>query len=236
MMQTSIMARHFACGAHMAIGHKRKYTGECYTVHLKEVVEILWLAGYREENILSAAWLHDVVEDTAVTHFDIERYFGPQIAALVIGLTDVSRPEDGNRAVRKAIDRRALSMASPEVQTIKYADIISNTRSIVKHDPKFAEVYLKENQELLMVMNRGDARLYVAAQALVFDMDPIDAHPSDAELLNYGYAPGDYYGKCNQCGIQHMKAKHAFICKPCAAKNFIEVQVSLRRKEANYGR
>lgn len=67
-------------------------------------------------------------------------------------LTDVSRPEDGNRAARKKLDREHLAKATPEVKTIKLADLIHNTESIVAHDPKFAEVYLEEKRALLSVL------------------------------------------------------------------------------------
>ena len=83
----------------------------------------------------AAALLHDTVEDTATTSQDIMQEFGPSIARLVIDLTDISKPEDGNRATRKAMDRDKLSMASAEAQTIKYADLISNGKDIAKNDP-----------------------------------------------------------------------------------------------------
>ena len=130
-------ARAFAAKAHE--GQVRKYTGEPYIVHPVEVMEIVSTVTDDEE-MLVAALLHDVVEDTAVTVEDLRAQFGDRVATLVDELTDKSRPEDGNRKARKAIDRAALAEASAAAQTIKLADMISNTRSIVEHDPKFAEV------------------------------------------------------------------------------------------------
>ena len=46
------------------------------------------------------------------------------MAYLVDCLTDVSKPSDGNRAVRKEIDRQHLAKASPKAKTIKLADLI----------------------------------------------------------------------------------------------------------------
>ena len=54
--------------------------------------------------MICAAYLHDVVEDTDVTIDEIEREFGDTVANLVYWLTDISKPEDGNRAARKEID------------------------------------------------------------------------------------------------------------------------------------
>lgn len=66
-----------------------------------------------------------------------------------------SVPEDGNRATRKKIDRDRLAQAPAEVQTIKCCDLISNTRSIVAYGGDFAEVYLKEKNELIQVMTKA---------------------------------------------------------------------------------
>lgn len=138
--------------AHGAIGQKRKYTGEPYIVHPAEVVQILKNAGVTDPNMLAAAWLHDVVEDTRLDQRDLVQVFGPVVAILVGQLTDVSTLSDGNRVRRKELDRRHTELAHPEAKTVKLADLISNTRSIVQHDPNFARVYLKEKALLLEVL------------------------------------------------------------------------------------
>ena len=107
--------------------------------------------------MVAAAWLHDTVEDTPATFEEIEREFGADVAALVKELTDVSRPGDGNRAARKAIDREHTAAASPRAKTIKLADIIDNCEDICRHDPKFGRVYLGEARALLAVLAEGDA-------------------------------------------------------------------------------
>lgn len=138
--------------AHGATGQKRKYTDEPYIVHPAEVVQILKTAGVTDPNMLAAAWLHDVIEDTAVTRQDVLSVFGPVVMTLVWQLTDVSTREDGNRAARKELDRFHTEQAHPEAKSVKLADLISNTRSIVTHDPRFAAVYLKEKTLLLEVL------------------------------------------------------------------------------------
>ena len=162
-------ARIFATAAHAAVAQLRKYTGEPYWVHPAEVVSIVMTVPHTDA-MLAAAWLHDVVEDTGVTIETIRAEFGQEVAELVGWLTDVSRPDQGNRAVRKAIDRAHSAAAPAEAQTIKYADLISNTRSIAEHDPDFAKTYLKEKQLLLEVMTKGDPELYKQAQASCMDL------------------------------------------------------------------
>ena len=156
-------ARDYASYAHARIKHKRKYTGQPYQVHLKSVVQILGQVT-DDENMLAAAWLHDAVEDTEATHHQIEEQFGQDVASLVYQLTDISRPGDGNRAYRKALDRAHLAEASERAQTIKLADLIDNTRDICKHDQKFARVYVQEVAALLEVLQDGDRRLMTQAQ------------------------------------------------------------------------
>ena len=144
-----MLARTFASRAHR--GQVRKYTGEPYINHPVEVADIVRRHNGSPE-MIAAALLHDVVEDTDVTLDDIRSEFGESVANLVADLTDVSRPEDGNRATRKAMDREHTAQASAAAMVIKAADLISNTSSIVEHDPSFARVYLKEKRALLDVM------------------------------------------------------------------------------------
>ena len=146
-------------------GQVRKYTGEPYIYHPIAVAEIVTSVGHTDE-MVAAALLHDVVEDTDATLDDVEREFGPEVAALVEMVTDVSRPEDGNRAARKAIDRDHLAKASYEAKTIKLADLIHNTQSIGIHDPKFARTYLAEKRALLEVLGDGDFVLFQQASEI----------------------------------------------------------------------
>jgi len=160
-------AYNFCIAAHCAVGQKRKYTGEDYYHHPIEVANLIQEhAAYRTEEMVSAALLHDVVEDTQVPLSIIVQQFGTVVASYVEQLTDVSKPEDGNRAQRKAIDRAHTALASPQAKTIKLADLISNSRSIVERDPTFAVTYLAEKRLLLEVLKEGDPTLYQMAYDL----------------------------------------------------------------------
>lgn len=147
----------FATAAHE--GQVRKYTGEPYIKHPIEVMNIVRTVPHTE-NMLAAALLHDVVEDCGVELSEIFDIFGARIAAYVDDLTDESKPEDGNRATRKEIDRNHTEVALKDSKTIKLADLISNTKSICEHDKEFAKVYVKEKQLLLEVLTEGDPALY----------------------------------------------------------------------------
>ena len=159
-------AKAFATLAHE--GQVRKYTGVPYIVHPIEVMEIVRTVKH-DDTMLAAALLHDVVEDTDCTLDDIHAEFGENVASLVASLTDVSKPEDGNRKTRKAKDRANIGAGSPAAQTVKLADLISNSLDIAKNDPGFAKIYMAESLQLLGVLISGDKTLFVRALKLVVD-------------------------------------------------------------------
>lgn len=162
MSDLAYRAMVFARDKHQ--GHKRKYTGNPYADHLAEVAGIVASVRPSDQEAIAAAWLHDCVEDQGVSLDTLIEEFGSTVARGVMFLSDM---EQGNRAERKAASRARLAIAPHWVQTIKCADLISNTSSIVQHDPKFAAIYLEEKRLLLAVLTRADERLLemVRAQA-----------------------------------------------------------------------
>jgi hypothetical protein len=155
-------AKQFATTAHKRIDHLRKYNNQPYTVHLSSVANIV-ASVTSDKEMIAAAWLHDVVEDTPATLYDVEKEFGRSVAELVENLTDISKPGDGNRQLRKAIDKQHISRATARAKTIKLADLIDNANDICKHDAEFALVYLQEMNALLEVLDEGDTALYKRA-------------------------------------------------------------------------
>lgn len=155
-------AQDLAINAHESIGHLRKYTCDPYWYHCAEVADILAKVGCDEE-VIAAGWLHDTLEDTDLTAKEIQDKCGAQVLNLVREVTDVSKPEDGNRAVRKAKDRNHVAKASSDGKTIKLADLISNTSSIVMYDPGFAKIYMQEKALLLTVLVQGNQELWYRA-------------------------------------------------------------------------
>lgn len=167
-MSLPFMAMEFAREVHK--DQVRKYTANPYVDHLAEVAGIVAAVsaegGFHNAvgagTMVAVAWLHDCVEDQGVTVGKLEELFGASVAQAVQLLSDT---ETGNRAVRKAASRLRLSGAPGWVQTIKVADLISNTSSIVMHDPTFAKVYLEEKRLLLDVLTKADPRLIEIARA-----------------------------------------------------------------------
>lgn len=162
--EAMIFARH----VHRA--QQRKYTGNPYFDHLAEVAGIVsTIASDAQDDpfidsecMIAVAWLHDAIEDQGITAYDLARKFGLVVSAGVSALSDM---EQGNRAERKAASRIRLAAAPGWVQSIKCADLISNTSSIVRHDPKFAVTYLEEKRLLLDALTKADPRLLAMARA-----------------------------------------------------------------------
>ena len=156
----------FATEAHAEVGQVRKYTGDPYIVHPLRVMYTVQSVT-QDLEVIAASVMHDVIEDTLRKKADIVRHFGTRIANLVDEVTDVSKPEDGNREQRKKLDREHVACASADGQTIKLADLIDNGEDIMANDPKFGRVYIREKILLLEVLGRGDRRLFERAVAQV---------------------------------------------------------------------
>lgn len=161
-------ALEFASRAHAAVNQLRRYTNDPYIVH---PIAVATIVASRPHTVamIQAALLHDVVEDTNVLLEAISQEFGVVVAGMVSELTDTSKPTDGNRAVRKAIDLRHTAHARPESKTVKLADLLDNTKTIVAHDANFAITYMTEKRRLLDVLTEGDAVLWQQAKAIVDD-------------------------------------------------------------------
>lgn len=154
----------FATAAHESIDQRRRYTNEPYIVHPIAVAEIVRSVPHTSD-MIAAAYLHDTVEDCGIEHCQLLDEFGWDVAELVYWLTDVSRPEDGNRKVRKQKDLEHIAKAPAAAKTIKLADMIDNTISIRERDPDFWRVYRHEKLRLLEVLKEGDPTLWARAAA-----------------------------------------------------------------------
>ena len=159
-------ARVFATAAHAAVAQRRKYTGEPYIVHPIEVMEIVKTVAHTPE-MLAAALLHDVIEDTQMDSWTILDEFGRDITMLVGELTDSEYPSDCNREKRKGLEVIRWFSCSDSAKIIKCADIISNTSSIVEHDKDFSSVYLEEMCKLLPALRVKDSELHARAMRQV---------------------------------------------------------------------
>ena len=126
------MAIEFAVRAHA--GTERRGKGFPYIVHPMEAMAIV-ATMTPDQEVLAAAALHDVVEDTDVTVEEIRAAFGDRVASLVACESDIvlaELSEEASWPVRKqaAIDR--LAAASHDAKVVALGDKLSNMRAIAR--------------------------------------------------------------------------------------------------------
>jgi len=122
-------AFEFACGAHQ--GQVRK-TGECFINHPVQVALIL--AEMRmDADSITAAILHDTVEDTKVTLATIQKKFSKSVSDLVDGVTKITRLEIESLSEQQVQNIRKMLLAMSKdirVIIIKLADRLHNMRTL----------------------------------------------------------------------------------------------------------
>jgi catechol 2,3-dioxygenase-like lactoylglutathione lyase family enzyme len=130
-------AKRFALRHHAGL-ERGNASGEPVVAHLAEVATyVAHEVGDDRgaETLVAAAWLHDVVEDTAVTIDDLREAFGEAVAAIVEGLTDPPDFAAMPMAARKRRQAARVSDEAPEVRLVKLADQVANIRSVVEDPP-----------------------------------------------------------------------------------------------------
>jgi GTP pyrophosphokinase len=147
-------AAEFAFARH---GGQRRPTGAPYTEHLLEALEVLVRgAGVTTPEILCAAVLHDVVEDTDCTLDDIGAAFGPRVAELV-GWVTIPEPGPGqDRAGVKEEYLRGLRRAPHDAILVKLADRASNAQTLDRL-PEFRQrAYYAQTVEYIVPLAAGE--------------------------------------------------------------------------------
>jgi GTP diphosphokinase / guanosine-3',5'-bis(diphosphate) 3'-diphosphatase len=127
-----LQAAHFAAQKH-AEQRRKGAAAEPYIHHLLEVAELVSNALEEPDtDLVIAALLHDSVEDAGVTEEELTRDFGPDVATLVLEVTDdKSLP----KAERKRLQIVNADQKSVRAQVIKLADKVSNLRAILSSPP-----------------------------------------------------------------------------------------------------
>ena len=124
-----LIERAYRTAAHYHTGQLRK-SGDAYITHPLAVATILAELGMNEPT-LCAALLHDTVEDTSYTVAQLSADFGPEIAAMVDGVTKLDKIAYGESAKAETIRKMVLAMSKDiRVLVIKLADRLHNMRTI----------------------------------------------------------------------------------------------------------
>lgn len=157
-------AVRFAAQAHK--GDMRKGSKLPYIIHPIETM-MLVAKETNDNDVIAAAVLHDVIEDTEVTLEQLERVFGPRIAELVALESENKREDQPKHATWKIRKQENLDRekdAPVEAKLIMLADKVSNLRATAKDiakngpnvwekfnmkDPKEQEWYYRSVAEVL---------------------------------------------------------------------------------------
>ena len=119
----------YAMKAH---SNQKRASGDPYFSHPLEVAAILTDLRLDDATVATAL-LHDVIEDTDATRAEIDQLFGPEIGALVDGLTKIKRLDLVSKKAEQAENFRKLLVAiSTDIRVllVKLADRLHNMRTL----------------------------------------------------------------------------------------------------------
>ena len=157
----------YAMRAH---GNQVRDSGDPYFSHPLEVAAILTDMKLDDATIATAL-LHDVIEDTEATKAEIDQLFGPEIGALVEGLTKIKRLDLVSKRAEQAENFRKLLVAiSTDIRVllVKLADRLHNMRTLEHKRP---ESRARNSQETLDIYAPLAGRM--GMQALREELDEL---------------------------------------------------------------
>lgn len=147
-------------------GQTRKFTGEPYIVHPARVAMAVSLLGYADEEMVAAAWLHDVLEDTTTTYAQIVSHTSDSVYRLVKELTfDEANLSSLTYEQKKQVQNAHTAQASRRAKSIKILDRLDNledfARSVESGSCKLdkLERYCKVSWELQKLLGSQDEKL-----------------------------------------------------------------------------
>jgi (p)ppGpp synthase/HD superfamily hydrolase len=183
-----------------AVAHRsqmRKGSDTPYITHPSAVMMILLRSGFSDDELLAAALLHDVVEDTDITLEQLQWRFPPRVCDLVAAVTEKKLDDAGQKRpwhVRKADKLASLRTASPEVLALALADKVHNLSTVLfdlRNDAGIWSHFTGTPQETLrnyadvaaLVDGQPDARLQQLAcevRRLIAEIESLSSAASQA--------------------------------------------------------
>ncbi len=129
-------------------GQLRK-DGSEYIVHPMRVAKYVFQ--FKESNhietLITSAYLHDTLEDTNTTYYELVNVFGPQIASIVLELTtDVDLKNEIGKTKYLSIKMKNMSSWA---LVVKLCDRLDNVSDLLNSDDKFRVRYAKETFDIL---------------------------------------------------------------------------------------
>jgi (p)ppGpp synthase/HD superfamily hydrolase len=161
-------AQRWAAKGHLGV--YRKFGNVPYIVHPEAVAEIIGQVTDDTE-VLAAAWLHDVVEDTPITVDEIRRAFNERIAQLVWEVSKISDGCECDRNTKVVMNCIHYGNGSKWAKAIKIADSIHNLPTMIRDNPKFASRYVAEKKFLFPFIADGHPLLASIMEMIITDFE-----------------------------------------------------------------
>ena len=167
-------------------GQKRKGSDESpYIIHPLKVAKIIMeIGGIYDKNIITAALLHDTIEDTKTTQEELVNLFGEQVTDIVL---EVSDDKTLKKMERKRLQILHAPYLSYEAKVIKLADKLDNCRDILSSPPadwlpRRQQEYIQWSYDGVAIMcgtnsnieSAFDAFIRDAEEQLDFSIEPIE--------------------------------------------------------------
>ncbi len=146
---TDLIRQAYVYSAMVHKEHLRK-SGEPYLIHPLEVASIICDMKLDSKSI-AVGLLHDVVEDSATSVEQIEKYFGKEVAHIVDGVTKISRAEFRSKEEQQAESFRKMILAMVDdlrVILVKLADRLHNMRTLKYLPPERQSAIARETMEI----------------------------------------------------------------------------------------
>jgi (p)ppGpp synthase/HD superfamily hydrolase len=145
-------------------GQRQKVNGHPYVEHPILVASDVGQAGFEPE-LVAAALLHDIVEDSDVSVGDVRARFGDKVGDLVEAMTDEAVDVEPYER-RKDLHRERVLEAGPEAAAIFAADKLNNVRAL-------RSAYAEEGEQ---VAKRFKQPLDTKLRVWVADVEFVSAH------------------------------------------------------------
>lgn len=144
---------------------QKRRDGSPYVAHPFRVAEsVRSIGGVTDPEVVMAAMMHDLIEDTDVEYDDLVKLFGRRVADLVASLSgDMRLPKPERRA--EVIER--ARRGSTEVKTIRLADRLDNLLDMAGFSPGRKREYLEGSEQTLEACRGANAALEAALERAI---------------------------------------------------------------------
>ena len=197
-------------------GQLRK-SGEPYIIHPLAVADIVADLGLDVDSVI-AALLHDCIEDTNATHDEIAKKFGAPVAALVEGVTKLTRVQYVSKEEEQMENLRKMLMAMAQdirVILIKICDRLHNMRTMEYQSPKKQREKSLETMEIYapLAHRLGMQKLKWELEDLSLRyLDPVGYKEIEEEMAKRSAAHEEFLASI-QLRIQQRLEKEGIRCK-----------------------